>query len=49
MHDKNNDTSFLHNWGNIFYMGIFWEYYQKPYLEPNQKSMVELFSKKAPL
>ena len=24
---------------------IYWHYCQKPYLEPNQKSMVELFAK----
>ena len=35
----------LHNWGDVFETAIFWQYYQEPYLEPNQKSMVELFSK----
>ena len=32
----------LHNLGNIFKMNTFRQYRQGPYLELNQKSMVEL-------
>ena len=44
MHDKNNE------WHKTFYREIsftwlFFKYCQEPYLEPNQKSMVEPFSK----
>ena len=36
----------LHNWGNIFWMVIFFDMYcQEAYLEPNQKFMVEFVSK----
>ena len=38
----------LHDWGNIFYITILWQYCPEPYLEPNQKSMLELFCKKIP-
>ena len=38
MHDKNKNV--LHNLGNEY---LFWQYHQELYLEPNQKSMVELF------
>ena len=40
---KTQNSLVLDNWGNIFQ--IFWQYGQEPYLEPNQKSMVELFAK----
>ena len=40
---KTQNSLILDNWGNIFQ--IFWQYCQEPYLEPNQKSMVELFAK----
>ena len=38
--------NFLHNWGNIFLVAIFWQYCQELYLGPNQKSMVELLLQK---
>ena len=46
MHDKNKDTkSFTELSKYLFNDYFFWQYSQEPYLEPNQKSMVELFSK----
>ena len=46
MHDKNKDKKFYITW-EISLKGIFfWQYHQEPYLEPNQKSMVELFLEK---
>ena len=43
MHDKNKDIkSFT---GNTFKWVLFLKYYQELYLEPNQKSMLELFCK----
>ena len=47
MHDKNTDikgfTGYIFKW---LLFSLFWQYYQEPYLEPNQKSMVELFLQK---
>ena len=46
MHDKNKDTkSFTELSKYLFNLYFFWQYSQEPYLEPNQKSMVELFGK----
>ena len=42
MHDENKDAKFYITLKWI----IFWQYRQGPYLEPNQKSMVELYLQK---
>ena len=46
MHDKNEDTkSFAELRKYLQNEHFFWQYCKVPYLEPNQKSMVELFCK----
>ena len=46
MHDKNKDTKSFTELRKYLLNGFFfWQYYQELYLEPNQKSMVELFAK----
>ena len=46
MHDKNKDAKYFTELKKYLLNGFFfWQYYQEPYLEPNQKSMVELFCK----
>ena len=46
MHDKNKDTKSFTELGKNLLNGYFFQQYcQEPYLEPNQKSMVELFCK----
>ena len=45
MHDKDKDTNFT-QLGKYILNGFFFkQYWQEPYLEPNQKYMVELFYK----
>ena len=45
MHDKNKDKKFYRTEEISFKWLLFWQYCQEPDLEPNQKSMVELFCK----
>ena len=46
MHYKNKDTtSFTELGKHLLNDYFFWQYCQELYLEPNQKSMVELFCK----
>ena len=45
MHDKNKDKKFYRPEEISFKWLLFWQYCQEPDLEPNQKSMVELFCK----
>ena len=45
MHDKNKDKKFYITWEISLKWILFWQYRQGLYLEPNQKSMVELFAK----
>ena len=46
MHEKNKDTKRFIELGKYLLNGYFFlQYCQEPYLEPNQKSMVELFAK----
>ena len=46
MHDKKKDTkSFRELKKNLLNDSFLGQYCQEPYLEPNQKSMVELFCK----
>ena len=44
-YDKNKDKNFYRNGKISFKWLLFWQYCQKQYLEPHQKSMVELFWK----
>ena len=41
MHDKNKDKMFYRTEEISFKWLLFRQYWQEPYLEPNQKSMVE--------
>ena len=44
MHDKNKGCKkFYITWEISLKCILFWQYHQEPYLEPNQKPMVELF------
>ena len=46
MHDKEKDKkSFRELSKNLLSGYFYWQYCQEPYLEPKQKSMVELFCK----
>ena len=46
MHDKNKDTKSFTELRKYLLNGFFFlQYYQELYLEPNQKSIVELFFK----
>ena len=46
MHDKNKYTKSFTEVRKYLLNGLFfWQYYQELYLEPKQKSMVELFCK----
>ena len=45
MHDKNKDKKLYRTEEISFKWLLFWQYWQEPDLEPNQKSMVELFCK----
>ena len=45
MHDKNKDKKLYRTEEISFKWLLFWQYWQEPDLEPNQKSMVELFWK----
>ena len=45
-YDKNKETKSFIELGKYLLNGYFlWQYCQEPYLEPNQKSMVDLFCK----
>ena len=47
MHDKNKDTKSFTDLRKYYLNGyFFWQYCQEPDLEPDQKSMVELFLQK---
>ena len=45
MHDKNKDTKSFAELVEYLLNSYFCQYWQEPFLEPNQKSMVELFYK----
>ena len=46
MHNKNKGTKSFTELRKYLLNGFFfWQYYQELYLEPNQKSMVDLFAK----
>ena len=46
MHNKNKGTKSFTELRKYLLNGfLFWQYYQELYLEPNQKSMVDLFAK----
>ena len=46
MYDKNKATKSFTELRKYLLSGyFFWQYYQEPYLEPNQKSVVELLCK----
>ena len=45
MHDKNEDKKFYRTEEISFKWVLFWQYWQKPDLEPNQKTMVGPFCK----
>ena len=49
MHDQKKDTKSLTELGKYLLSSFFKKYCQEPYLEPNQKTIVELFCKNSGL